>query len=228
MKTLHPTLLRIFIGLQAAISLAAALSPDTRPQGPQKEYDPRPAPLAASSNLAGFSGFSAGQPDPSGSPGVGKQLLGGMAYGSGGLLIGGAAGAGLFSLGCWQWGEDCGFAGLGGAFVGGVFGFASAFPLGVYRFGTDETVSGSLKWTYVSALLGTAIGFGGGALVSGLDDEDAWFQSAVLGAAGVPIGALIGFNATRGLHQGVPEVSLSPLNGGGWAGRLTWHLGMNP
>lgn len=225
MKLSHHTLLRTFIGLQAALSLAAALSPDTQPHGSQMGYDLRPAPLAASSDLTGP---SAGNPHPSESPGLGKQLLGGLAYGSGGMLVGGAAGAGLLSYACWQWGEDCGFAGLGGAFVGGVFGFASAFPLGVYRFGTDENVSGSLKWTYASALLGTVVGFGGWALASGLDDEDAWFQSAIIGTAAAPLGALIGFNATRGLHKGVPEVSLSPRYGGGWAGRLTWHLRMSP
>lgn len=225
MKTLQHTLLRISLGIQAALSIAAAFSPDTQPKALQNEYDLRPAPLAASNQLAGF---SAGHSIPTGSPGLGKQILGGMAYGSGGLLIGGAAGAGLLSFACWQWGEDCGFAGLGGAFIGGITGFASAFPLGVYRFGTDEHVTGSLKWTYASALLGTAIGFVGWALVSGLDDEDAWFQSAMIGTAGAPIGALIGFHATRGVRKGVPAVSLSPRHGGGWAGKLTWQLGMNP
>src|SRR6187549_2671389 len=138
--------LRMFLGLQVAVSLAAAFSHDTGPQGAQKGYDLRPDPLATQASLAPSSGLynSAGQPRPSGSPGVGRQLLGGLAYGSGGLLIGGAAGAGLFSLACWSWGEDCGFAGLGGALIGGVSGFASAFPLGVYRFGSDENVSGSL------------------------------------------------------------------------------------
>lgn len=174
---------------------------------------------------AGFPALSAGHPDPAGAPGLGKQIFGGMAYGSGGLLLGGAAGAGVYSLACMQWGEDCGFAGIFGALVGGAFGFAGGFPLGVYRFGTDASVSGSWKWTYASALLGAAAGFGGWALISGLEDEDHWFQSALIGMAAAPTGALIGFNATRGLRPGVTEVSLAPRHGGGWAGLLTWHLG---
>lgn len=164
---------------------------------------------------------------PSETPGVGRQVLGGMAYGSGGLLVGSAAGAVLLSLGCQQWGEDCGFAGLGGAFIGSAVGFASAFPLGVYRYGIDENVSGSWKWTYASALLGAAFGFGGWALATGLEDEDAWFQSALIGTAAAPIGALIGFNASRGPSKGVPEISVAPRIGGGWAGYLTWPLGGN-
>lgn len=158
-------------------------------------------------------------------PGMGKQVLGGVTYGSGGLLVGSAVGAVSLSLGCMQWGEDCGFAGLGGAVIGSAFGFASAFPLGVYRYGTDENVSGSLKWTYASALLGAMIGFGGWALATGLEDEDAWFQSAVIGTAGAPIGALIGFNASRGYSKGVPALSVGPRYDGGWAGYLTWPLG---
>lgn len=194
MKSLRHTLVKITIGLQAAICIAAA----------------RPADIHSSV-----------------APGVGKQILGGMAYGSGGLLAGSVSGAVLLSLGCMQWGEDCGFAGLGGAFIGGVVGFASAFPMGVYRFGTDDTFRGSWKWTYASALLGTTIGFGGWALATGLEDEDAWFQSIMIGTAAAPIGALIGFNAS-GIHsKGVPEISLAPRIGGGWAGHLTWPLGEN-
>jgi hypothetical protein len=213
MKTFQKNLLRISVCLQAAIGLAAALPPELQPQAVQWAYDAPPESPAA------------GHPDPAGSPGLGKQILGGMAYGAGGLLVGGATGAGAFSLGCRLWGEDCGFAGLGGAMIGGIFGFAGAFPLGVYRFGTDESVSGSWKWTYASALLGAAVGFGGWALISGLEDEDHWFQSAMLGMAGAPVGALIGFNATRETRKGIPGISFSPHRGGGWAGHLTWHLG---
>ncbi|MBW8890115.1 MAG: hypothetical protein JF616_20360 [Fibrobacteres bacterium] len=161
------------------------------------------------------------RPEP---PGLGKQILGGMAYGSGGLLLGGAAGAGMLAAGCAVWGEDCGFAGIGGAFIGGILGFAGAFPYGVYRFGTDENYSGSLKVTYASALLGSAIGFGGTALVTRLRNEDAWFQSSMIAMAGAPIGALIGFNLARAPRKGVPQVSLAPMPDGGWAGRLVWNL----
>jgi hypothetical protein len=228
MKTFQKSLLRVSACLQAAIGLAAALPPGLQPQAAQWAYDPGPESPAVSGNLAdpsGPSGFSAGHSEPIGSPGLGKQILGGMAYGAGGLLIGGATGAGVFSLACRLWGEDCGFAGLGGALVGGVFGFAGAFPLGVYRFGSDESVNGSWQWTYASALLGAAVGFGGWALISGLEDEDHWFQAALLGMAGAPTGALIGFNATRETRKGIPEISFSPHRGGGWAGHLTWHLG---
>jgi hypothetical protein len=161
------------------------------------------------------------RPEP---PGLGKQILGGVAYGSGGLLAGGAAGAALLSAGCALWGEDCGFAGIGGAFMGGVLGFAGAFPYGVYRFGTDADYSGSLMVTYASALLGSAVGFGGTALATRLQSEDAWFQSIMLGMAGAPIGAIIGFNLTRGPRNGMPKISLAPLPDGGWAGRLVWTL----
>ena len=167
---------------------------------------------------------AAQSPDRPEPPGPGKQILGGSLYGAGGLLAGGAAGAGLFTLGCYQWGEDCGFAGLAGALVGGVFGFAGAFPYGTYRFGTNDQFSGSLGWTYASAAVGSAIGFGGWALATRLDSEDAWFQATMLGMAGAPIGALIGFNLTRGPRAGVPRVAFAPMPGGGWAGRLAWPL----
>ena len=61
---------------------------------------------------------SADQPNPEGGPpplsaapdrtaprGLGKQILGGVAYGAGGMLAGGAAGAGLLAAGCALWGE---------------------------------------------------------------------------------------------------------------------------
>ena len=159
---------------------------------------------------------SPARPEP---PGVGRQILGGTLYGAGGV-----AGAGLLTAGCALWGEDCGFAGIGGAFAGGVLGFAAAFPLGAYRFGTNDQYSGSIGWTYSAALLGSAVGFGGWALATGLDDEDAWFQSTLMGLAGAPIGALIGFNLTRAPRAGMPQVSVGPMPGGGWAGRLAWSL----
>ena len=155
---------------------------------------------------------------------MGKQILGGVAYGAGGMLGGGLAGAGLLSGGCAIWGEDCGFAALGGAFIGGVLGFSAGFPYGVYRFGTDEATTGSLAWTYASAVLGGAVAFGGSALVTGFKDEDTRFQSILIGMAGAPIGALIGFNLTRGPRSGLPQAALAPMPDGGWAGRLTWSF----
>lgn len=157
-------------------------------------------------------------------PGVGKQVVGGMLYGGAGMLAGGVAGAGLLSFACFEWGQDCGFAGFAGALVGGAFGFAGAFPLGAYRFGTNDQYSGSIGWTYAGALIGGAAGFGGWALASGLKDEDHWFQSSLLGIAGAPIGALIAFNLTRAPRAGVPQVSVGPMPGGGWAGRLAWSF----
>lgn len=223
MKSFPINPLRISVCLQAAISLATALPHDLRPQVTQWSPGFRLEFPATSGDLPGI---TAEHPEPVGSLalGLGKQILGGMVYGGGGLLIGGAAGIGMFGLACQQWGEDCGFAGLVGAMVGGALGFAGMFPLGVYRFGTDESVKGSLKWTYASALIGASLGFGGWALISGLEDEDHWFQSALIGMAAAPAGALIGFNATRETREGIPEISVSP-RGGGWAGRLTWHLG---
>lgn len=145
-------------------------------------------------------------------------------YGAGGLLAGGAVGAGAMSAACAAWGEDCGFAGIGGAFIGGLVGFAGGFPMGVYKFGLDERHTGSLGWTYLSTALGAAAGFGGTALVTGLDSEDAWFQSALVGLAGAPIGALIGFNATRKAGPLAPQVSMLPLGHGGVAGNIVWRF----
>lgn len=157
-------------------------------------------------------------------PSLGWQTTGGLLYGTGGLLLGGVIGAGALSAACLTWGEDCGFAGLGGAFLGGLFGFAGGFPLGVYRFGLDNHHTGSWLWTYVSTALGAAAGFGGAALITRLDSEDAWFQSALLGLAGAPIGALIGFNATREPIRGLPQVSVAPLRNGGIVGNLGWRF----
>jgi hypothetical protein len=174
--------------------------------------------------------LSIGQSDPtlSGSPppppGLARQSLGGLMYGGGGMLAGGVLGAGALSASCAAWGEDCGFAGIGGAFIGGLVGFAGGFPYGVYRFGLDERHTGSLGWTYLSTALGAAAGFGGTALVTGLDSEDAWFQSALVGLAGAPIGALIGFNATRKASPLVPQVSMVPLGHGGVAGNMMWRF----
>jgi hypothetical protein len=141
------------------------------------------------------------------------------------LLLGGAAGAALLSAGCFAWGEDCGFAGLGGAFVGGALGFAGGFPLGVYRFGNDASASGSLGWTYLAAGLGSAAGFGTWAAVTRLRDEDAVFQSIMLGLAGAPIGALIGYNATHAAKAPAPRVSVFPQAKGGWACVASWSFG---
>ncbi len=157
-------------------------------------------------------------------PGVGWQTTGGLLYGMGGMLAGGALGAGALSAYCFTWGEDCGFAGIGGAFLGGLLGFAGGFPMGVYRFGVDENHKGSLLWTYFSTVLGAAAGFGGTALITQLDSEDAWFQSSLMGLAGAPIGALIGFNVTRQKVRGIPEVAMVPLGDGGAMGRLTWRF----
>ena len=95
-----------------------------------------------------------------------------------------------------------------------MLGFTGAFPYGVYKFGTEGNYAGSLGWTYASALLG-AVGFGGAALITRLQGEDARFQSVLIGMAGAPIGALIGFNLTRGPRNGVPQVSLAPMPEGG-------------
>jgi hypothetical protein len=171
-------------------------------------------------------GQSGSPPDvsPSTPPGLARQSLGGMLYGAGGMLAGGAVGAGAMSASCAVWGEDCGFAGIGGAFIGGLFGLAGGFPLGVYKFGLDDRHTGSLTWTYLSTALGAAAGFGGTALVTRLDSEDAWFQSALVGLAGAPIGALIGFNATRKARPLVPQVSMLPLGHGGVAGNMAWRF----
>ena len=49
-------------------------------------------------------------------------------------------------------------------------------------------------------------------------------MSGVLGFAGAPIGAHIGFNLTRGPRSGMLQVSLAPMPDGGWAARLVWTL----
>lgn len=204
MKYARSALLLIIISLS---SLDAARAQSAGPPDPQGG----PPPLAA-------------PPDRAQPPGLGKQILGGVAYGAGGMLAGGAAGAGLLAAGCAVWGEDCGFAGIGGGFLGGVLGFTGAFPYGIYKFGTDGDYPASLGWTYASALLGGAVGFGGSALITRLQDEDARFQSVLIGMAGAPIGALIGFNLTRGRRNGVPQVSLAPMPEGGWVGQLKWSF----
>jgi len=185
----------------------------------QSAVDPKAD--SAFPTIAGTSPQASESPQP---PGLGKQILGGVAYGAGGLLAGGAAGAGILSAACFASGGDCGFAGLGGAFLGGILGFSGGFPYGVYKFGTDGNYSGSLAATYLSALAGGAIGFGVPALATGLKDEDSRFLSALLGMAGAPVGALIGFNLTRGPRSRLPQVSLAPMPDGGWAGRMVWNL----
>jgi hypothetical protein len=187
----------------------------------QSPAEPGPENGSGSMAIAAAAPQVSDRPAP---PGLGKQILGGMAYGSGGLLAGGAAGSGLLAGACAVWGEDCGFAAFGGAFLGGIVGLSGGFPYGVYKFGTDANYSGSLAITYASALLGGAVGFGVPAAATLLKDEDAWFLSAMIGLAGAPIGALIGFNLTRGPRAGVPQVSLAPLPDGGWAGGLVWNL----
>jgi hypothetical protein len=157
-------------------------------------------------------------------PGLGWQSLGGLTYGAGGLLVGGAAGAGILSGYCYTFGEDCGFAGIGGAFLGGILGFAGAFPYGVYQFGKDENHQASLAWTYGGTVAGAAIGFGATALATQLQDEDDWFASACFGLLGAPIGALISYNLTRTPNPALPQVSLAPLIHGGAAGNLTWRF----
>jgi hypothetical protein len=160
---------------------------------------------------------------PSG-PGLGQQTLGGLAWGTGGMLVGGTVGAGLLSAYCFTFSEDCGFAGLGGAFVGGILGFAGGFPYGVYRFGQDENHQTSLAWTYAGTVAGAALGFGTTAAITQLDDEDAWFAAACFGLLGAPLGALVGFNATREPIKGIPQVSFAPLLHGGAVGQLTWRF----
>lgn len=189
-----------------------------RAQGP---VDPGPEQGSGSTAMATVAPPASDRPEP---PGLGKQILGGLAFGMGGSLAGGGAGAGIFAGACALQGGDCGFAALGGAFLGSIVGFSAGFPYGVYRSGTDGYYSGSLAATYASALLGGAVGFGVPALATRLRDEDARFLSAMIGLAGAPIGALIGFNLTRGPRPGVPQISLAPMPDGGWAGRLVWNL----
>lgn len=213
MKNTSSALMPLFLVSLLSMGAARAQSP-AAPHPDSVSHEAGPAHAATATQV----------PDRAEPPGLGTQILGGIAFGAGGLLAGGGAGAGLFAAGCSQWGEDCGFAGLAGAFVGSIVGFAGAFPYGVYRSGTDGNYSGSLTWTYASAALGSAVGFGSWALATRLKDEDARFQSAMLGLAGAPIGALIGFNLTRGPREGMPQVSLVPMRDGGWACRLAWSL----
>jgi hypothetical protein len=112
---------------------------------------------------------------------------------------------------------------LAGAFFGGALGFAGGFPFGVYRFGNDASVSGSLGWTYLSAAIGSAAGFGAWAAATRLRNEDAVFQSMLLGLAGAPIGAMIGYNATRPSER-APRVAVFPQGKDGWACRLSWSF----
>ncbi len=120
--------------------------------------------------------------DPPPSAGrIGGEVLLGMVVGVGGALVGALLGAGV----C-KGGSNCEAAAIGGAYVGAVL----TIPLGVQAVGAAGDETGSLGMTYLGSLLG---GLGGALmLASGRDNIIA------LGLIfAPPLGATIGFNASR-------------------------------
>jgi hypothetical protein len=124
--------------------------------------------------------------DPPASAGriVGELLIGTL-VGGGGALIGALLGSGLCIGGDGD-GGDCEYSLIGGAYVGAI----ATIPLGVYAAGNSGGETGSLRMTYAGAALGGL----GGLLMVANGREDISILGLVLAP---PIGAVIGFNATR-------------------------------
>lgn len=119
---------------------------------------------------------------------VGEIIVGGL-LGIVGGLIGGLAGAVVCADG------DGEFACLGSVIIGGYFGGAAAFGLGVAAVGKSGDQDGSVGAAVLGGVLGAGVG-----LVSlfALDDGGGNEGAIVTLFVGAPIvGALFGFNATR-------------------------------
>lgn len=118
-------------------------------------------------------------------PSVGRiagEVLLGLVVGTGGALVGALLGGGV----CKGTRDDCDIAAIGGAYVGGI----ATIPLGVQAVGAAGDQTGSLGATYLGALIG---GLGGLLMLANGRDE-----ITTLGLIfAPPIGAMIGFNATR-------------------------------
>jgi len=112
------------------------------------------------------------------------ELLLGMVVGTGGALIGALLGNGL----CIGGGEnnDCDASLIGGAYVGAV----ATIPIGVRAVGTSGDQTGSLGMTYLGSLLGGL----GGLLMLANGRENITALGLIFAP---PLGAVIGFNATR-------------------------------
>jgi hypothetical protein len=113
---------------------------------------------------------------------IGGEILLGMVVGAGGALIGALLGGGV----CKGSGRDCDNATIGGASAGGI----PTIPLGVQAVGAAGEQTGSLGAAYLGSLIG---GLGGLLMLANGRDE----ITALGLLLAPPIGAMIGFNATR-------------------------------
>jgi len=122
-------------------------------------------------------------------PSVGRisgELLLGMVVGAGGALIGALLGNGMCIGGDSQNGGGCDKSLIGGSYVGAI----ATIPFGVRSVGNSGAQTGSLGMTY----LGSAIGGLGGLLMLASGRDNITTIGLILAP---PIGAVIGFNATR-------------------------------
>ena len=124
------------------------------------------------------------------------RVAGEVAVGAGigfvGLLLGGAAGAGLeCSSGC-----PGDFGGLGGAIVGGAVGGVLGVGVGIYLIGNAGEQTGSFGATLGGAVLGATVG---GLVAAGMANHGSSLDSAavVLFVASPFVGGVLGFNLTR-------------------------------
>jgi hypothetical protein len=145
--------------------------------------------------------------DPPPSPRrIGGELLLGMVVGTGGALIGALLGNGV----CKGSSRACIEATIGTAYAGGIV----TIPLGVQAAGAAGDQTGSLGAAYLGSLIG---GLGGLLMLANGHDE----ITALGLLLAPPIGAMIGFNATRRYKPRRVRVRVS-------AALVDWSSGSGP
>ncbi|HSK03015.1 MAG TPA: hypothetical protein VK932_17310, partial [Kofleriaceae bacterium] len=137
---------------------------------------------------------------------IGGEILLGMVVGTGGALVGALLGSGV----CKRSSRGCFHARIGSAYVGGIV----TIPLGIQAVGASGDQTGSLGAAYLGSLIG---GLGGLLMIANGHDE--------ITALGLlfapPLGAMIGFNATRRYKPRRVRVRVS-------ASLVDWSSGSGP
>lgn len=138
---------------------------------------------------------SSGMPPPK----TGNEIVGGVL---GGALLGGAGLAVGWGIGTIfsdetdpEWGMLPAFIGMG---IGSGVGYLLGSAVGVYSVGDTDTETGSFLAALGGSVVGLAAGLAaGGLVVKGLNDPQSSVAFVLTGILGPPVGATIGFNATR-------------------------------
>lgn len=122
-------------------------------------------------------------------PSIGRisgEILLGMVVGAGGALIGALLGNAMCIGGSSSDGSGCDDSAIGGAYIGAI----ATIPIGVRSVGNSGDQTGSLGMTYLGSLIGGV----GGLLMLANGRDNITALGLILAP---PLGAVIGFNATR-------------------------------